>query len=280
MAPPVVMYVSGSCKRRLPIVKSLRVNEQIRVSPVRLIDDENRQLGIVPTNEALRMARDAGMDLVEVSPTEKPPVCRIMDYGKHKYNQKKKLKQNVSHAVTLKEIRIRPKTDEHDRQIKINHAQDFLAKGHKVQFTMLFRGRERFLKDYAHERFNEILAALGETVKIIRPPLAEGRRMTMVLAPATLAKKLAPAGKGGEPQGTEAAGAQTRTAGSHGPESRAPVTPGMGALGTAARSADGRTADGRSGDGAVPRENPPARETTLPREKPVTAVSTVPSLNS
>ncbi len=116
---------------------------------------------------------------------ERPPVCRIMDYGKHKYNQKKRQKQSTAHAITIKEIRLRPKTDDHDRMIKLNHARGFLEKGHKVQFTMLFRGRERYLKDYAREKFDDVIKALGDTIKIERPPAQDGRRMTMVVAPAT-----------------------------------------------------------------------------------------------
>ncbi|MHC4092492.1 MAG: translation initiation factor IF-3, partial [Planctomycetota bacterium] len=100
----------------------MRLNEQIRVSPVRLIDAENEQRGIVSTEEAQRIARESGMDLVEVAPLEKPPVCRVMDYGKFKYQQKKKLKVRPAHEVHLKEIRLRPKTDDNDRKIKLARA--------------------------------------------------------------------------------------------------------------------------------------------------------------
>lgn len=129
------------------------------------------------------MARTAGLDLVEVSPTESPPVCRVMDYGKFKYAQKKKQKQAHAHTVQLKEIRLRPKTDEHDREVKIRHAIEFLDRGDKVQFTMLFKGRERFNQEFAMERFREIIAAIGEKGKVIRPPTPEGRRMTMIIVP-------------------------------------------------------------------------------------------------
>lgn len=124
------------------------------------------------------------MDLVEVSPTESPPVCRIMDYGKHLYERKKRQKNAAQgHVVTLKEIRLRPKTDPHDREIKMNRASRFLDQGHKVQFTMLFRGRERFHKDRANAIFREIIEEFGESVKVERPALIQGRRMTMVIAP-------------------------------------------------------------------------------------------------
>lgn len=140
---------------------------------------------MIPTRDALAMAREAGLDLVEVSPMETPPVCRIMDYGKHLYERKKRLKTaSAGHTITLKEIRLRPKTDEHDRAIKMKRAQGFLDDGHKVQFTMLFRGRERFHRERGGVVFNAILEELGETVKVERMPGMEGRRMTMLVAPA------------------------------------------------------------------------------------------------
>jgi len=149
-----------------------------------LIDHHQEQRGVVSIDDALAMAREAGMDLVEVSPAESPPVCRIMDYGKHLYERKKRQKMAAqAHVTTIKEIRLRPKTDSHDRQIKLSHAREFLDEGHKVQFTMLFRGRERFFKERANEIFHSIVDELGETVKVERPPLVDGRRMTMVLAP-------------------------------------------------------------------------------------------------
>jgi translation initiation factor IF-3 len=161
----------------------LRLNEQIRVSPVRLIDAENEQRGIVSTEEAQRIARESGMDLVEVAPLEKPPVCRVMDYGKFKYQQKKKLKVRPAHEVHLKEIRLRPKTDDNDRKIKLARAIRFLGEGHKVQFTMLFRGRERANPGVGREVFDSIVERLGEDVKIERAPRMEGSRMIMVLSP-------------------------------------------------------------------------------------------------
>jgi len=131
------------------------------------------------------MAREAGLDLVEVSPTAEPPVCRIMDHGKWLYEQKRKAKlnQKKQHSVTLKEIRLRPKIDDHDREIKIGHAIKFLEKGHKVQFTILFRGREMMHQEYGLEMFKEILETLREEAKVEREPVKLGRRMTMVVAP-------------------------------------------------------------------------------------------------
>ena len=158
------------------------MNERIRVTPVRVIDQHQAQLGVIPTHEALNLAREAGLDLVEVSPTENPPVCRIMDYGKTVYEKKKRQKNAAGgHVVSLKEIRIRPKTDAHDRLIKMNRAKKFLDEGHRVQFTMLFRGRERFHRDRAQQIFDGIVEELGETVKLERPSSMAGRRMTMVV---------------------------------------------------------------------------------------------------
>jgi translation initiation factor IF-3 len=164
----------------------LRCNDQIRISPVRLINQSNEQLGIVPIVEALRVARETGLDLVEVSPRERPPVCRIMDYGKWKYKQRKKEQKSHagSHVQQLKELRIRSvKIDVHDQNTTANKARKFLQEGHKVQFNLMFRGREMAHVDLGRkilEKFHTDLEALG---KIEREPKLEGRRMIMILAP-------------------------------------------------------------------------------------------------
>lgn len=136
----------------------------------------------MPTDEALGMARDAGLDLVEVSPNERPPVCKIMDYGKHKYLQSKRSKQK-GHENKIKEVRMRPKTDPHDKGIKMKRARSFLEEGHRVQFTMRFRGRERFHREIGKEAFDEIATTLEDIAKIERPASMLGQRMTMVLVP-------------------------------------------------------------------------------------------------
>ena len=166
------------------IALSHRVNEQIRISPIRLIDQENRQIGVISTDEALNRARTAGLDLVEVAPTERPPVCRIMDYGKFKYSQKKR--KQKTHEQKLKEVRFRPDIGENDLNIKLNKAIEFLEKGDKVQFTMMFRGRERFHQDLGFELFSSIIQRFGDQAKVERPPRSEGRRILMIL---TSAKK-------------------------------------------------------------------------------------------
>lgn len=176
--------------------------------------------------QALSLAREAGLDLVEVSPTENPPVCRIMDYGKHQYEKKKRAKMAAAaHQVELKEIRLRPKTDPHDRQIKLRNALKFLEDGNKVQFTMLFRGRERFNKEFASAIFNEIIVELADTVKIERAPLFEGRRMIMIVAPGKPGTKPKPAASttpkpagppkasGNSPQQQDPAGMKSAAAG-------------------------------------------------------------------
>lgn len=167
------------------ISKSLRCNNQIRISPIRLIDQDQNQVGVIEVAEAQRMATDAGLDLVEVAPMAKPPVCRILDYGKWKYEQKKKDQRAKSHRheAVLKEVRMRPKTDTHDLEIKINRAKDFLAKGNKVQFTMMFRGREMAHQSRARDAFNRIKETLVEIAKLERDFRMEGRRMTMVMSP-------------------------------------------------------------------------------------------------
>jgi translation initiation factor IF-3 len=145
-------------------------------------------VGIVPTHEALGMAREAGLDLVEDSPMETPPVCRIMDYGKFKYDSKKRQKQTTaSHQAGLKEVRLRPKTDPHDIELKLRKVVKFIDEGHKVQFTMLFRGRERFFRDLAEGLFAKLVEQLGDKIRVERTPSMEGRRMTMLVSPAKAA---------------------------------------------------------------------------------------------
>ena len=159
----------------------MRRNDQIRISPIRLIAEDGEQLGVVSNDEAQRMAREQGMDLVEVAPNVRPPVCRIMDYGKWKYLQKKK--STKSHEQQLKEVRLRPKTDDNDRRIKVNRATAFFKKGAKVQFTMRFRGRERAHREVAFAILRGIADEYGQRVKVERPPSMDGRNMVMILAP-------------------------------------------------------------------------------------------------
>jgi translation initiation factor IF-3 len=165
----------------------LRINGRIKAKTVRLIAEENEQLGIMETIQALNRAHEAGLDLVEVAPTSDPPVCRIMDYGKWLYEQKRKTreaqKKHQRHSATLKEIRLRPETDKHDLEMKLKHGREFLEKGHKLQFTMFFRGRQMLHRDRGFAVLEEITESLQDLAKIERPARMAHRRMTLLLVP-------------------------------------------------------------------------------------------------
>jgi translation initiation factor IF-3 len=169
------------------VKRGLRVNGGIRADKVRLVDDANNQVGVVPKDEALSRAQEAGMDLVEVAPNSDPPVCRIMDYGKWLYQQKRRVREahkKTQHPVaTLKEIRLRPETERHDLEIKVKHAREFLEKGHRVQFSVLFRGRQMLHKEQGYDMLNQVMENLAEIAKIERPSVLTGRRMTLLLVP-------------------------------------------------------------------------------------------------
>ena len=141
-------------------------------------------LGAMPTLDALELARQAGLDLVEVAPDERPPVCRIMDYGKFKYEQKKKqAKSTKTHHVQVKEIRLRPKTGEHDVEFKVKQARGFLADRDKVKVTIIFKGREMAHVDRGREMILGVIASLEDVAKVEKTPSMEGRSMTAVLVP-------------------------------------------------------------------------------------------------
>ena len=159
-----------------------RINEQIRISPVRVIAEDGEQLGIIPVDEALRRARDVGLDLVEVAPNERPPVCRVMDFGKYKYEKKQKSHQ-TTHHTKLKEIRLRPKTGEHDLEFKIKQAKGFLQHKDKVQVSVVFRGRELAHIEEGRKVMEEVIAELVEFGKLESPPSQQGKRMICTIAP-------------------------------------------------------------------------------------------------
>lgn len=144
-------------------------------------------MGIVDRFEAINRAHEVGLDLVEVAPTSDPPVCRIMDYGKWLYQQKRKVreahKKHQYHSTTLKEIRLRPETDKHDLDVKLNHAREFLQKGHKVQFTVFFRGRQMLHKDHGYTILEQITQSLQDLAKVERPSRMSGKRMTLLVTP-------------------------------------------------------------------------------------------------
>ena len=160
-----------------------RVNEDIRNAQIQLIEQNGQNRGIVETVVAIKMALEAGMDLVEISPNNDPPVCKIMDYGKFKYLQKKKEHESrrKQHTVQLKEIRLRPKIGDHDVGYKIRKAREFLQDGDKVQVNMIFRGREMAHIDVGREVMNEFVKGLEDIAKVERPAKLEGKRMTVIL---------------------------------------------------------------------------------------------------
>ncbi len=160
------------------------MNEQITSATVRVIGLDGEQVGILKRNEAIQLAANQGLDLVEVSPESSPPVCKIMDYGKYKYKQSKKEKSTKKrqHSVQVKEIRFRPKIEEHDFNFKTNNARKFLEKGQKVKVTVQFRGREMAHLDFAKTLLQRVAAELEDVAKIDRDPQMEGRMMIMYLA--------------------------------------------------------------------------------------------------
>jgi translation initiation factor IF-3 len=176
-----------------PKLPEVRVNERIRVPQVRVIGDDGAQVGVLPVREALTLAQSKGLDLVEVSPTARPPVCRIMDYGKFKYEQNRRARKakKKQHQMQLKEIKMRPKIEEHDYTFKIGHARDFLEQRDKVKFTVTFRGREIAHQDIGHKLIQKCIAALADVSTVESPPRSEGRTLTTVLMP----KPAKPSGK-------------------------------------------------------------------------------------
>ncbi len=161
-----------------------RINDQIRITPIRLIGPNGEQVGVIPTAQAMEMAREANLDLVEVASTERPPVCKIMDFGKFKFTQKQKAKEKTkSHQQKLKEIRLRPKTDQHDVETKINQARKFLEHKDKVLVYVLYKGRELQHVEEGKRILQLILEKLVDSCKVEQQPRMEGKRMSAMLAP-------------------------------------------------------------------------------------------------
>jgi len=162
-----------------------RINRRIRVPQVRLIDEEGQQVGVVNTQEALMMAEDRGLDLVEVAPNADPPVCRLMDYGKFLYEQNKKAREARKNqkVVEVKEMQLSPITDAHDIEVKSNRARQFLGEGHKVKFNMRFRGRQLAHQDIGVRMLEQIAENLRDVALVEVRPTSEGRIMTMIIAP-------------------------------------------------------------------------------------------------
>jgi len=163
------------------------VNERIRAREILVIGAEGEQLGVMAPEAALLKAQESGLDLVEVSPNAKPPVCRIMDYGKYKYEQRKKAAagkaKGKGRAAQLKEVKMRPATDEHDLQFKLKNARRFLIEGDKVKVTVMFKGREMAHRKAGYEKLDQVRAVLGELVTVESPPQMMGRALSMTFVP-------------------------------------------------------------------------------------------------
>jgi translation initiation factor IF-3 len=161
----------------------LRVIDRPRQGNIRLIDETGHQVGVISIIDALAIGEERELDLVEVAPQENPPICRLMDYGKYKYQQKKKTHKQKKPVTRRKEIKLRPKTDAHDLQVKLGHARRFIQKGHKVLVTMVFRGRETVHLDLGKDLLARFATTLEDIAKVEQAPAREGRnRMNMVLA--------------------------------------------------------------------------------------------------
>ncbi len=170
---------------QLPSRDGPRVNEDIRVPQVRLIDQDGEMLGVMSARDALMRAYDAGLDLLEISPNAVPPVCKILDYGKYKYEQQKKANEarKKQKTVEIKEVKVRPNIDDHDYDVKMRAMKSFIGEGDKVKVTLRFRGREMAHQDLGIRVLERIRNELGETIKVEQMPRLENRQMIMVLAP-------------------------------------------------------------------------------------------------
>ncbi len=179
------------CKEGCQIDKNARVNEGIRAREVRLVGPDGNQIGIKPLEEALAMAEEMDLDLVEVAPQAQPPVCKIMDYGKYRYEQTVKMKEarKKQSVVNYKEMKLRPKIDRHDYEIKRKHIERFLSSGYKVKVTIMFRGREMSHTELGRNLLEQIASELAELGTVESMPKLDGRNMQMIMAPLAAAKK-------------------------------------------------------------------------------------------
>jgi translation initiation factor IF-3 len=155
----------------------------IRAPEIRVIDAEGQQLGVMTPEDAVRQAEEVGLDLVEVAPAARPPVCRIMDYGRYKYEQKKKAGKGKGHAASLKEVKLRPRTDQHDLDFKLKNARRFLLDGDKVKITVMYRGREMVHRELGRKQLDRVVELLGPIAVVESAPRMEGRLLSMILVP-------------------------------------------------------------------------------------------------
>ena len=179
------MTLRRSTTIQRPPTQRVRINKLIRASEVRLIGEDGQQVGVMPTKDALAMATEAHLDLVEVAPQANPPVCRIMDYGKFKYQQSKKQQEARRRQTTIqvKEVKVRPKIEEHDMAFKLKNIRRFLADRDKVKVTMIFRGREMAHQDRGYAILKQMAEALTDVALVEQEPKHEGRTLFMIMAP-------------------------------------------------------------------------------------------------
>ena len=216
------MPVPRRFDRQPPERDPTRINERIRVPEVRLIDETGQQVGIMRTHEALRYAQDRDLDLVEVAPDAKPPVCRVLDYSKYKYEQVQKQKAARKHQtqINVREIKFRPKIAQHDYDTKKGHVERFLKSRDKVKVTIMFRGREMAHPERGEMILNRLAEDLGELAVIEQRPQQDGRNMTMMLAPTKAAIDEGPPAQAEAPRPAKSRreAPQSRPAGSAQPE--------------------------------------------------------------
>jgi len=181
--PFFVLLPGGGGIKEKEREKRVRVNEQIRLPEIRVIDAEGKQLGVLQTPEALKMAEEQGLDLVEIAPTSRPPVCKIMDFGKFKYEQSKKARESrkKQHTTQLKEIKIRPKIEEHDLQFKLRNAEKFLRDKDKVKITVIFRGREMEHMESGRKILQRIVTQFADIAVIEKDAIQVGKMISMIL---------------------------------------------------------------------------------------------------
>jgi len=166
------------------IAKEAGINWNIKAPEVRVIDSDGKQVGILPLKEAMKIAEEQGLDLVAVSPNSSPPVCRIMNYGKYKYQQNKRLQEARKHqtVIQVKEVKVRPRTEEHDFQFKLRHVKRFLGEGDRVKISMLFRGREIAHPEFGKDLLARFVEELKDLAIVEQAPRLEGRNMVMILS--------------------------------------------------------------------------------------------------
>ena len=193
------MYVVQGGFAIPPKTDVAKVNDKIRAPMVRVVEEDGTQLGVMAISDALRLARDRAQDLVEVAPNAKPPVCRVMDYGKYKYQQSKRdqVAKKKQHQTQVKEVKIRPKIERHDFETKMRNARKFLGERDKVKVTVMFRGREMSHPQLGYELLRAVVEELLDVGQVEQPPSAEGRTITMLVSPLPGGAKT-PAQKGAE----------------------------------------------------------------------------------